>query len=201
MPIYPFALGIVFRLALRLMVSSPVQYPSVLSVLGAARMLGLKSVALPKLSTVLDTKRMGIVWQTLPFHLSLSENKTRQLLITNNRKMSQGESYSIKTSLVNPAGCLAKLGKWTMFSTPLRWDYLNGIRFKVSDETCNSSWIQNLISNSDTKYVSIIWNRLLNYTYNFKFGFHQSMEFGVLNYHHWFIDTHLEAVGKKKGSG
>lgn len=165
---------------------------------GAARMLSLKSVVIPKLSTVVDTKRMGIVWQTLPFHLSLNENKTRQLLITNNREMSQGESYSIKTSPVNPEGCLAKLGKWTMFSALLRWDYLNGIRFKVSDETCNASWILNLISNRDANYVSIIWNRLRNYMYDSKFGFHQSMVWGLLTYHQRFIDTHLEAICKKK---
>lgn len=165
---------------------------------GDARMLSLKSVVIPKLSTVVDTKRMGIVWQTLPFHLSLNENKTRQLLITNNRETSQGESCSIKTSPVNPEGCLAKLGKWTMFSTLLRWDYLNSIRFKVSDETCNSSWILNLISNGDAKCVSIIWNCLLNYTYGFKFGLHQSMGFGLLTYHQRFIDTCLEAIWKKK---
>lgn len=167
---------------------------------GAARMLSLKSVVILKLSTVVDTKQMGIVWQTWLFHLSLNENKTRQLLITNNREMSQGESYSIKISPVNPEGCLAKLGKWTMFSTLLRWDYLNGIRFKVSDETWNASWILNLISNRDANYVSIIWNRLLNYMDDSKFGFHQSMVWGLLTYHQRIIDTHLEAICKKKKS-
>lgn len=141
---------------------------------------------------------MGIVWQILPFHLSLNENKTRQLLITNNREMSQGESYPIKTSPVNPAGWLAELGKWAMFWAWLGRACLNGMEFNVSDETCNFSWILNLISKIEDKCVSIIWNRLLNYTCVFKFGLHLSVGLRVLRYHHGFIDIHLEAIWKKK---
>lgn len=104
MPIYPFSPGIVFRLALRLIVSSQEQNTNTLSVLRATRTFCLKFMVIPRLATVANTKQMGIVWQILPFHLSLNENKTRQLLITNNREMSQGESYPIKTSPVNLGG-------------------------------------------------------------------------------------------------
>lgn len=56
------------------------------------RIFYLKFTVLSSLCTVANTKRMGRIWQTLlTFHLSLSENKTRQLLIINNREMSQGE--------------------------------------------------------------------------------------------------------------
>lgn len=119
-----------------------------------------------RLCRVANTERMGKVWQTLPFHLWLNENKTRQLLITNNREMSQEESYPIKTSPVNPAGRLAEPGKCLTFCTLLKQAYLNCIKFKVPDETCNSSWVLILISKIEDKYVSIIKNHLPNYVFS-----------------------------------
>lgn len=84
------------------------------------RIFSLKFMMIPRFCTVANNKRMGKVCHTLPLHLSLNENKTRQLLITNNREISQGESYPIKTSPVNPAGRLAELGKWTVLCTLLK---------------------------------------------------------------------------------
>lgn len=110
-PIYPFTLGIVFQLALRLCISSQMQNINILSALiFSYQDISLKFMVIPRLCTVANNKWMGKVWQTLPLHLSLHENKTRQLLIINNREISQGESYPIKTSPVNLAGRLAKLG-------------------------------------------------------------------------------------------
>lgn len=68
--------------------------------------------------------------------------------------MSQGESYPIKTS---PVG---KQTGWTGEMKDvlylLKWAYLNCIKFKVFDVTCNSSWILNAISKIEDKCVSII---------------------------------------------
>lgn len=106
-------------------------------------------------TALLQTPSEWGVWQTLPFHLPLRENKARQLLIINNREMSRREPYPIRTSPVNPAGKLAEPGKWTMLCTLLKWAYLS-FKFKVSDETCNSSWVQNLISKIEDRCGSII---------------------------------------------
>lgn len=111
--------------------------------------------------------------------------------------MSQGESYPIKTSPVNPAGWLAEPGKCITFCTWPKQAYLNCIKFKVSDETCNSSWVLSLISKIEDKNISIIKNHLPNYLHILKFVFHLPLLFGVLKYQR-FIDTHLEVIWKKK---
>lgn len=82
MPMYPFILGIVFQLALRLCISSQMQNINILSalILGYQDLL-LKIHGDPK--AVHCCKQVnGKVWPTLPLHWSLHENKTRQLLVT-----------------------------------------------------------------------------------------------------------------------
>lgn len=70
--------GDCFPMGVEVEVSSPVQCPTRYLFWGCwDAQLEIRGV--PKaLLTALDTKQMGVVWQTSPFHLSLNENKTRQ---------------------------------------------------------------------------------------------------------------------------